>query len=87
MNRKKSILLSLAGVIGLIIVTLGVSYAFFNYAKKGTKENVLTTGTITFLYTEADKSGAGINISDALPTSDSIGKTQMGSGNVFNFKI
>ena len=87
MNKRKSILLSLAGVIGLMIVTIGVSYAFFNYAKSGTKENVLTTGTITFLYTETDKAGTGINISDALPTSDSVGKSQMGSGKVFNFKI
>ena len=87
MNKKKSIVLSLIAVVGLMVITIGISYAFFNYAKAGTKENVLTTGTITFLYTEIDKVGAGINIEDALPMTDSEGKAQVGSGKVFNFKI
>ena len=87
MNKRKSIILSLVAVIGLMVITIGVSYAFFNYAKAGTKENVLTTGTITFLYTEIDKVGAGIDIQDALPMTDSEGKAQIGSGKVFNFKI
>ena len=87
MNKRKSIILSLVAVIGLMVITIGVSYAFFNYAKAGAKENVLTTGTITFLYTEIDKVGAGIDIQDALPMTDSEGKAQIGSGKVFNFKI
>ena len=87
MNKKKSLVLSLIGVLSLVIITAGVTYAFFNYAKEGTTENTITTGTITFVYEEVEAQGAGISISDALPVSDTVGKAQSGAGNVFNFKV
>ena len=52
MNKKKSLILSLVGVLSLVLITAGVTYAFFNYAKEGTTENTITTGTITFIYEE-----------------------------------
>ena len=82
MDKKKStgLLLSVLGVLSLVLITAGVTYAFFTYTKQGTTENVLKTGTLTFLYTEAEN---GINITDATPTSDSIGKATPG----FDFTI
>lgn len=71
----------------LIAVTAGVSYAFFNYVKLGSTENVITTGTITFLYDEKDASGNGIIITDALPTTDVNGKVLTGNNNTFDFKV
>lgn len=71
----------------LIAVTAGVSYAFFNYVKLGSTENVITTGTITFLYDEKDASGNGIIITDALPTTDANGKVLTGNNNTFDFKV
>ena len=87
MNKKKSLVLSILGVLSLVAITAGVTYAFFNYAKEGTTENTITTGTITFVYEEIEAQGAGISISDALPVSDTVGKAQSGAGNVFNFKV
>jgi len=86
-KRKKGLVLSILGIIGLIIITAGVTYAFFNYAKEGTTENAITTGTITFLYTEVSGVGRGISIDDAYPISDEVGKAQTGEGKVFDFKV
>lgn len=85
--RKKQILLAVLSVVGLTAIVLGTSLALFNYIKYGTTENVVSTGTIEFLYTEVDKIGSGIKIEDALPMTDEQGKIQTGSGNVFNFKV
>ena len=86
-HKKKEIILSILGIVSLILITVGVSYSFFNYAKEGTKENSIETGTITFLYTEVSKVGKGISIQDAYPISDEIGKVQIGEGKVFDFKV
>ena len=71
----------------LVAVTIGVSYAFFTYARLGTTENTITTGTITFLYDEKNASGNGITIVDALPTTDANGKLLTGDNNIFDFKV
>ena len=86
-NQKKELILTIVALVSLVVITLGTTYAFFHYAKEGTTENAITTGTITFLYTEIDKIGKGISISDAFPMSDELGKSQMGDDKVFNFKI
>ena len=87
MKNKKSLVLSVIAVVMLLVITIGVSYAFFNYTKKGTIENSIKTGSITFLYTEVKGVGKGIRIEDSLPISDDQGKLLTGSGNVFEFKI
>ena len=85
--KKKQVLLTLLGVISLIVITVGVTYAFFNYAKEGTTDNTIKTGSITFLYTEVSGVGKGISLTDAYPVADSIGKVQTGEGKVFDFKV
>lgn len=89
MDKKKStgILLSVLGVLSLVLITAGVTYAFFTYTKQGTTENTITTGTITFLYDELAAEGNGIKITDAVPMSDADGKVLTGANNVFNFKV
>ena len=85
--KKKQVLLTLLGVISLIVITAGVTYAFFNYAKEGTTDNMIQTGSITFLYTEVSGVGKGISLTEAYPVADSIGKVQVGEGKVFDFKV
>ena len=85
--KKKQNILMLIALFGLIAITAGVTFAFFSYAKQGTTDNTLTTGTITFLYTEVSGVGRGISIDDAYPISDTQGKAQTGEGKVFDFKI
>ena len=86
-NEKKEILWMLVALVSLAVITLGVSVAFFNYTKEGTTENTVTSGTITFLYTEVSGVGKGIQISDAYPMTDEQGKKQTGQGSYFDFKI
>lgn len=86
MKRKNFVVLGLA-LIALIVITIAVTYAFFNYAGAGTTDNSLTTGTITFIYEEVEQNGAGISITDAFPMTDEAGKSQSGAGKVFNFSV
>ena len=88
MNRKsKQILFSVLGILSLLVITIGVTYAVFTYTKEGTTDNVVTTGTLKFLYTENSTNGTGINISEAEPISDTQGKELIGDRNVFDFKV
>ena len=82
-KKKTGLLLSILGVISLILITAGVTYAFFSYAKQGTTENTIRTGTITFVYNE--KTSTGLNIENALPKSDTVGMTENANG--FEFTV
>jgi len=87
MKKNKNLILSLLAVITVIIITGGVTYAFFSYTKTGTTDNVLTTDTITFLYTEVDGVGNGIKIENAFPMSDEKGKVLTKTNEYFDFKV
>ena len=86
-SKKKQIIITLIAIISLIVITVGVTYAFFNYAKEGTTDNTIQTGSITFLYTEVSGVGKGISLTEAYPVADSIGKVQVGEGKIFDFKV
>ena len=81
-KKNKSLIISIIGLFGLIAITVGVTFAFFNYAKEGTTDNTITTGTITFLYTEVSGVGKGISLIDSYPISDSQGKNLTGEGKI-----
>jgi len=87
MNKKKNLIITLLAVLTVIIITGGVTYAFFSYTKTGTTDNVLTTDTITFLYTEVDGVGNGIKIENAFPMSDEKGKVLTKTSEYFDFKV
>ena len=88
-NKKKTagVLLSILSIISLVLITAGVTYAFFSYAKEGLTENVITTGKITFYYDEQRKEGNGITIENAVPISDTNGKLLNEAGNKFTFQV
>ena len=86
-NRGKQIVITVLAIVSLIVITVAVSYSFFTYTREGTTENVIKSGSITFLYTEVSKVGKGIELSDAYPISDEEGKMQTGEGKVFDFKV
>ena len=86
-NKKKTLVLSIIGLIGLIIVTVGITYAVFTYTKLGTTDNTITSGTLKFLYTENTGVKTGIKLTNALPISDTQGKALDGDNNVFDFSI
>ena len=99
-NKKRKstgLLLSILGVISLVLITAGVTYAFFSYAKEGETENTLRTAAIEFAYNESDNNENGILIENALPLSDAEGmvlggdtqdhQTLASNRNVFLFTI
>ena len=86
-NKKKNLVLSIIGLIGLIVVTIGITYAVFTYTKLGTTDNTVTSGTLKFLYTENTGVKTGIQLTNALPISDIQGKALDGDNNVFDFSI
>lgn len=47
-NNSKQAILSIVGIAILVIAVVGVSFAFFTYSRTGAKNNVITTGSITF---------------------------------------
>lgn len=88
MNKKSTgLLLSILGVLSLVLITAGVTYAFFNYMKEGVTENVISTGTITFYYDELDANGSAIDIQNALPMTDDEGKALGAENEHFDFTI
>ena len=86
-NKRKQILFSVLGILSILVITIGVTYAVFTYTKEGTTDNVVTSGTLKFLYTENNTNGNGISITEAEPISDTKGKELVGDNNVFDFKV
>lgn len=87
-NKKKIILLTLV-VFLTITITLGISYAFFRYLKKGNIVNTAITGNLSFSYIENECNGssARLNLVDQFPISDSEGISQNECGEYFAFNI
>lgn len=83
-NSSKQILLSVLGVAILVVAVVGISFAAFSYSKTGEVSNTITTGTITMTYTEPTN---GINLTDALPITDTAGKALSGDNNTFDFTV
>ena len=83
-KEKIKNILTITTSIFLLIVVIGVSYAAFSYSGLGKKENKITTGAITMLYTESDNT---ISINNALPTTDNTGKTRKNAGEYFDFTV
>ena len=80
----KSTGLIIFGIIILILVVIGVSYAAIFYSKTGEKVNRVTTGTITMSYSENTN---GINLTDAIPMTDEVGKSLNDENQYFDFTV
>ena len=86
-KKKQGIVITSVLLVCLILVVIGVSFAFFTYSRQGSKENTITTGSLTFVYDEKKAEGNGITLSNAFPMSDDEGKQLSGSNNVFDFQV
>ena len=86
-KKKQGIVITSVLLVCLILVVIGVSFAFFTYSRQGSKENTITTGSLTFVYDEKKAEGNGISLSNAFPMSDEEGKQLSGSNNVFDFQV
>ena len=83
-NRKKIIIIAIFLILSLCI-TVVATVAFFNYAKEGSTDNVIETGTIEFHYDEVSKKGNGIELIDALPVASN--DTEKTNNTYFEFNV
>ena len=67
-----------------IIMVVGVSFATVTYTKKKDSVNTISTGNIYLNYTEDTN---GINITDAYPVTDEVGKTLTNEDQYFDFTV
>ncbi len=72
MSEKKEIIIIGVLIVLLLTLTVGVSYAAFNFSGLGSKVNTITTGAISMTYEETENV---ISLDKALPTTDKTGKT------------
>ena len=78
-ENKKTLLFSILGVILLLVVVIGVSYAMYTFSANGTKENVISTGTVSITYSESST----ITLTNAYPSTDATGSAVTGHDLVF----
>ena len=78
-ENKKTLLFSILGVILLLVVVIGVSYAMYTFSANGTKENVISTGTVSITYSETST----ITLDNAYPSTDATGSAVTGHDLVF----
>lgn len=67
-----------------IIMVIGFSMATFTYTKKNESVNTISTGNIYLNYREDTN---GINITNAYPMSDEVGKTLTNENQYFDFTV
>ena len=51
-NKKELLAVGLL-VFSLVLITVGATFAFFNYSRQGQTENKIKTGNLTFVYDES----------------------------------
>ena len=67
-----------------IIMVIGVSVATFTYTKENKSINTISTGNIYLNYTEDTN---GINITNAFPVTDNVGKLLSDENQYFDFTV
>ena len=82
-NKKKDFILILIVFI-LLIAIAGISYAAFSFVGIGQKLNTITTGAISMEYVESTNV---ISMNNALPTTDTTGKSRLNDGEYFDFTV
>ena len=83
-KTSRKILLSILFLTILVISVISISFATFQQTDFDNNPNSITTGKVSMTYTEDTN---GISIVNALPMSDTVGKTLKGKGEYFDFTI
>lgn len=81
---SRQILLLILGISLLLIAVAGVSYALYSTVYYGSRENVISTGTISISYADGND---GVTITNLDNFDDNMGKLLTGDGNVFDFTV
>src|SRR5574344_442300 len=81
MENKKTTILTIVGVLVMIVMVTGISFALYTFTGTGSKENVITTGQISVSYEESSV----IELTNQYPMSDELGIGNTES--VMNFTV
>ncbi|MGM9878875.1 MAG: hypothetical protein ACI31R_02485 [Bacilli bacterium] len=81
LNKKKKLIAEIVFVLVLMTLFIGVSIAGGYWSYKSSSANTLETGSVSLTFLE---SNSVIDITNALPKSDSDGKTQ---NDLFEFAV
>ncbi len=84
-RTKKELVAVCLLVLSLILITIGTTFAFFQYSKQGQIENKLESGTLTFIYDENRKDKNGVSLTNAFPISDEEGTWKKANANTANW--
>ena len=71
MENKKTLIISIVGILVLVIAVIGISFAAYTYAATGTKTNLIRTGSITLDVGKAE--GNSFVFDGTYPMTDSKG--------------
>lgn len=74
-------------VFSLVLLVIGATYAICSNLILGTTDNILEAGMLSFSFNEDAFLGNGINIENALPTSDERGKILNSTSQYFDFSV
>jgi len=88
MEKKNQVLMTVLGVFALVIVTVGVSYAFFSYTRTSTNQPSITTGSLDFGFTET--ASQSVALEDALPIANATAEAVTATTNnvaVYDFAV
>lgn len=88
-DNKKTLILSIVGILVLVIAVVGVSFAMYQFSAAGTQENVIKTGKIS-MYFDPDATGAtqgnNFTVTNKYPMTDAEGVKQTDSKVSFGVK-
>ena len=83
-NKTRRIVYFIIFIVLLFFSTFGITYSIY---KGDTDNQEIVTDKIIFSYSDVNKGGSGINITNAIPISDAAGRVLTGSGQYFDFSI
>ena len=78
---KKKKLIPVVIITFILIITMGITFAFYEYMQNGTSNNLAITGDIYMHYTDTN----GFTFSNAMPMSKEEALKE--EDNIFNFSI
>ena len=73
MENKKTLVLSIVGVLVLVIAVVGVSFAMYSFTGTGSRENVIKTGTVSL-----DCDFTTLTLTNQYPSTDAVGSALTG---------
>ena len=73
MENKNTLIFSIVGVVVLIILVVGISFAMYSFAGTGTRENVIETGSVSL-----DCDFTTLTLTNQYPSTDAVGSALTG---------